>query len=179
AWCCCGPVPAPATAGERPSRSGSSRRWTYTPSCSRSSASRSSRDTNPVCGTWSSRMPDSSAYRPRLRKADAVRARKYDAMLGTRGYVVAQHPDKKALRRRKNAWQILSAKERRKRVTDNDQEADNDQTAFLRNEFCARLSAVRKESREQRSDEGGSRRNNPLAHRAYGEKPAKSHGRGN
>src|SRR6516225_697149 len=61
---------------------------------------------------------------------------------------------------------------------DNDQEADKDQTEFLRNEFCARLSDIRKESREQRADEGGSGRNNPLAHRAYGEKPARSNRRG-
>src|SRR5262245_50279956 len=47
-------------------------------------------------------------------------------------------------------------------------EVDNDQTEFLRNELCACLSDVRKESREQRSDEGGSGRNNPLAYRAYG-----------
>jgi hypothetical protein len=39
--------------------------------------------------------------------------------------------------------------------TDNDQKADQGQTAFLRNEFCARLSDVRQESREQRSDQVG------------------------
>src|SRR5262245_40694802 len=92
--------------------------------------------------------------------------------------VVAQHPDTDALRRREDAWQIFGAGERRKEEAHNDQEAGKDQTEFLRNEFCARLSDVRKESREQRADEGGSGRNNSLAHRAYGEKPAKSNRRG-
>src|SRR5262249_41645868 len=98
---------------------------------------------------------------------------------GLNAYVVAQHSDTDVLRRREGAWQIFGAGERRKGEADNDQEADKDQTEFLRNELCARLSDVRKESREQRSDEGGSGRNNPLAHRAYGKKPAKSNRRGN
>src|SRR5262245_55730667 len=76
-------------------------------------------------------------------------------------------PDADALREREDAWQIFGAGERRKEEANNDQEADKAQTEVLLNEFCVRLSDVRKESREQRADEGGSGRNNPLAHRPF------------
>jgi hypothetical protein len=63
-------------------------------------------------------------------------------------HVVAQHSDTDSLRSHEDAWQIFGAGERRKGEADNDQEADEVQTEFLRNELCARLSDVRKESGE-------------------------------
>jgi hypothetical protein len=61
---------------------------------------------------------------------------------------VAQHSDTDSLHGRKDAWQIFGAGVRRKGEADNEQEADKDQTEFLRNELCVRLSDVRKESGE-------------------------------